>query len=470
MKQRKGLTLVELIISVALIGLVIALASQILLSAMPLPGKAIFEFEVQNKIRLLSQHVNVTIRDASATFALYRTNHNHLTAGWNYIIPSLDQTSVIEYIWNADTGTHDSRVIVEPQDGVTFNLVFRKLQPSDQDNLLQYDISVDVSGRTEAIRSEVEALNSLQVIDRGSTTYPANALAYRTDARPTMVSDVRAAVAMVFDKSGSMAWKLNGSSANDSSSDPNNWSRMKHLKIEAVRLVTELSANPNVYASLSPFSYTANDPQAMLPVRQNETASDVLINKINSMSANGYTNTGDGMRRGYYSIVNFNAGTTITTKNFMIILVDGCTNTYSVERIDRSGSTWTNVDYFEGDGNIAGEFDDSGWTTDFNKNLPDGRYYIGSDRNAYAEGYVSAIGSKIRAYGDTEYADEEPIQSYVIGFSSVTADHGSLGEIATATTGTTTYYTAGSPEALEAIFEDIQRDISDALWHIGGPN
>jgi hypothetical protein len=59
---------------------------------------------------------------------------------------------------------------------------------------------------------------------------------------------------------------------------------------------------------------------------------------------------------------------------------------------------------------------------------------------------------------------------YVIGFSSVSRDYDSLEDIALATSGEATYYEAGDVETLNGIFKAIGKDISDALWHIGGPN
>jgi hypothetical protein len=64
----------------------------------------------------------------------------------------------------------------------------------------------------------------------------------------------------------------------------------------------------------------------------------------------------------------------------------------------------------------------------------------------------------------------EAINVFVIGFSSKQSDYGSLEDIAMATRGDKVFYTADSQEALNQIFLSIQREISDALWHIGGPN
>lgn len=457
--RKQAFTLIELVISLSILVLIASIATGFLLPTMKLPDKALNEFEIQSKLRLLSQKVNTTIRDASATFALHRTSHSDLTSGWNYIIPSVDHTSIIEYVWNGSV--HVSRVIAAPLAGVTYDLQFSKINPSYADNLLEYKIIATINGTTREIKSEVEALNSLQVIDRGNLTNPSNTLAYRTDARPTEISDSQACVTMVLDKSGSMDWTMSGNTTSTTSNK-----RIYKMQQEAKRLIQGLSTNPNIYASIVPFASTANDPQAMLPVKVNDTANQVLLNKIDSLDANGGTNTGDGLRRAYYTQKAFNDAATKTTKNFMIVLVDGVTTFYSATRLNRD--SWGNVtiSYVTGNNNIEDRE-----LTSYNTTYANGRYAgHGDSLDADGTAYVNLMGSLIRNYGSGTTADKEPISVYVIGFSAVSADHGSLQDIARATTGGTTYYTAGDSAALEAIFASIAKDINDSLWHIGGPN
>jgi prepilin-type N-terminal cleavage/methylation domain-containing protein len=453
--RKRAFTLIEVVVSLTLLVLIMSIAVGFLLPTLRLPNQAVDEYDIQGKLRLLSQKVNYTIRDASATFALYRINHNNLTAGWNYIIPSTDHTSIVEYLWNGSA--HVAKVVAEPQAGVTYYLQFSKINPAYADNLLEYKVIATIDGETRELTSEVEALNSLQVIDRGNLTYPANTLAYRTDPRPTEISDVQASVTMVLDRSGSMDWTMGGGNTNTTSNK-----RIYKMKEEAKRLIQGLSSNPNIYASIVPFSSTANNPQAMLPVRVNDNANQVLINKIDSLTADGGTNTGDGLRRAYYIQKAFNDATTKTTKNFMIVLVDGVTTFFSATRWNSNGT----ILYVDGDNNI-----ENNEINYYNQTYSNGRYAgNGSSLDANGTAYVNLMGSKIRTYGSGVTADKEPIQVYVIGFSGVPADHGSLQNIAQATTGNSTYYTAGDSEALEAIFAAISKDISDSLWHIGGPN
>jgi len=480
LKNKKGFTILEVLAAIAIMGIALTMSYNLLIMPTRIQNKVGAEAEIQNKMRLLNQTITGVIRDASATFALPRANHTNLTEGWNYIIPSMDisttaSTSIIEYKWDEVTQTHIARTIAAPITGVTYNLVVTKLTPSYADNLIEYRIIANIDGQTRSIQSEVEALNSLQVIDRGNSTNPSNTLAYRLDPRPTQVSDVQAAVTMVLDLSGSMLKSMSGATLtsyyedeNRANTNPN--SRIYKLRVEAARLVNALSANANIYVSVVPFNNSANNAQPLLPARVNDTANAVLLDKVNNLRAEygKGTNTADGMRRAYYILDDFSKSTTKKTNNFMIILVDGVTTFYSAywARTDRYGNT-TQVSYFDGNNQIAGELD-------YNSHLSNTTIgYYGGEGNqttVWERNYVELIGGKIKNYGTGSTSAEEPIKVYVIGFSAVSADYGSLAHIASSSSDSDEYYTAGDSATLEAIFAGIQKDISDSLWHIGGPN
>lgn len=472
MKNQKGFTLLEVILSFALLGIIASITFSFLYASVDISSKTKEEYDVQSEIRLLSQKVDTIVKDSSATFALYRVDNDDLTPGWNYIIPIMDNppmpdySSIIEYKWNGTD--HDPNVIAAKQEGVTYKLEFSKLNASNVDNLLQYKIIATVNGQTREIQSEAEALNSLQVIDKGSLSHPANTLAYRVDPRPNEVSDVQAAVAMVLDQSGSMDYNMNGGSSSYANS------RMKKMKDEAIRLIQGLSTNPNIYVSIVPFSDTANGAQPMRHAWVNDTAYNVLIDQITAMDADGGTNTGDGMRRGYYAIKEYNDTATKTVNNFMIILVDGETTFFSAHKVN--GSIWSgisSIEYVMGNSNIENRQIDlsSLFFNDYGTRFINGRYAgNGSHLDTHGTAYVDEIGEMIRDYGVYTETDKEPIKVYVIGFSNDPHDYGSLGDIAYATSLSHTYYTAGDSATLEGIFANIQKDINDSLWHIGGPN
>ena len=539
MKNRKGITLVELLLAVALISLIIVPVTNFLLLGVKSHAITIDEFNIQSNTRLVSQKINSVIRDASAVFVLHREDDEMLTQEWNYIMLNEDHTKLLEYHWNDSSKTHE---VIELVTGI-------------------YDV------------------NALQVVDRSYLNL-GNALAYRYDSRIGEASNAQAVVSMVLDRSGSMDDNMQGNSTSTTSAK-----RITKMKAEAVRLVEALSKNTNINISIIPFSSTANNPGDMLSANKNLSS---IKSTINALTASGGTNTGDAIRRGYYQIKNFNEkeeNKNRTNKNFMIILVDGVTTFASVNKVNEivstpidqgnnytidgytygrhstqynsiyfyydagdtyndgnydytkygsktekgstsfqgnrgedlySGSAYKgssydqtvrgnlrtyeydrytssgsgsnrrytyyykyyeyeyrrynyryngvkSEDYVTGDNNINNS--EAGNNVDYR---PDGRYAgKGNSLDPWGTEYVNMIGDMVKEYKE---GTNEAIQVYVIGFSAKTADLGSLGDIAMATRGDNVFYEAGDEKALETIFKAIQRDITDALWHIGGPN
>lgn len=495
MMRRKGFTLIELIIVIAISGLVFIGATNTIIFAMRVHEMSVVEFDIQSNLRLLSHKINEDSRDSAGAFILYRENANNMTAGWNYIMLNADKTKVLEYRWDEATSTHVVDEIYSGAPGVTLDLTFEKSNAPDEDKLVIFSLSLTYKGQTRTIDSEVESINALQVVDRAYGKV-ANTLSYRNDKRVTEISNAQAAVAMVLDISGSMDRKLDGSSTSKSEDK-----RLTKMKVEALRLIDNLAKNPNVYISLNPFSTTANDSKEMLKAQANNGTNSAITGYFSSddFDAGGGTNTGDGIRRAYHRIKEFNEkqeNLNRTNKNFMIVLVDGATTFASVDKV-----YW---DLYRTSSELGGTFTSDGITYTKYRTSGNDRYYCGYDLNrtifrmgnsntnsdtadekdyeTYANGaivgngsyidpigtaYVDEIGELVRAYKkDTE----EAIKVYVIGFSSVANDTASLEDIAVATSGSTKYYTAGSSEALQSIFSAIQKDISDALWHIGGPN
>lgn len=315
-------------------------------------------------------------------------------------------------------------------------------------------------------------------------------------------------------------------------------SRLKVLKEEATKMIETLAEYENIYLSISPFSATANSEvgdniNEMLNLKSNK---DIFISAnnsiINRLIAKGGTNTGDGMRRGFSSIVNFNneiQNEDKTTKNFMIILVDGDTTFATItERVNivyketnsnknhkgsitlnigtpneriynhvktEKNSFWWWVDYThyyrcDGDNHTTNY-------TELDKNVGDysgtdyisGNPYYGLKENDYkpdgkvigngetlddyGKEYVSTIGKMIREYRNTR---DDGIETFIVGFSNDTSLKG-LQQIADATQSkygpygsNYKYYKADTAEALQTVLDEIKFQISEALWHIGGPN
>lgn len=494
MKVRKGLTIVEILLALALISIIIVAGTNFLLIGVKSHAITIDEFNVQSKTRLVSSKINSVIRDASGVFVLYREDAENLTEEWNYIMLSEDHTKLLEYAWDDSSNTHVTRDLVTGINDVSFDLEFIKRNPSDVDKLLEFNLIVKTGGKERIINTELESINALQVIDR-SYLNEGNTLSFRYDSRLDEASNAQAVVSMVLDTSGSMDYNMYGNSTWNSSNK-----RITKMKAEAIRLVDELAKNTNIYISTIPFSSTANNPKEMLQASSNLST---IKTSINGFSANGGTNTGDGIRRGYYQIKEFNEreiNKNKTNKNFMIVLVDGVTtfastheiirdeiyysssqgsyviyngNRYDYNRVesywdwftlrDRYYYRFEEIEYVEGNNNIQ-----NSQMMANNSRSEIGKYAgDGSSLDPWGTEYVDIIGNMVKVYKE---GTNEAIQVYVIGFSAKTADHASLEDIAMATRGDDVYYEAGDSAALEEIFKAIQRDITDALWHIGGPN
>ncbi len=576
MKERKGFTLVELLIVLALMSIIITFGTGYLTFGSKGHSMTFEEFNIQSDLRIVSQKINSIIREASATFILHREDAELLTDEWNYIMLNEDKTGLFEYNWNPTTKKHDKIERAGSVDGSTLELLFDKDSNPDEDKLIQFTLTLKKGDKERVLETELESLNSLQIIDR-SYDKAGNTLAYRYDTRVDNVSNAQAVVGMVLDTSGSMAKTMSNDPADDLSPNANKHSRIKKMKAEAVRLVEKLAEKPNIYISTIPFSYTANNPHAMLNVK---TSLTTIKHNIDDLKAKGGTNTGDGIRRAYYRISDFNEleeNKNRTNKNFMIILVDGVTTLASVTRVvnetitiptdvgkvynyegydyikpsrDRDAINTITVYKDEGDSYTVGTTEYSKAKTTEYREVPHttykgssytvretigrteyqveyiydrteesywggNRYYYkaykyeyksynytfngvrkddyftgdnnistlwASNNTYYSGGAYAGDGSNLDPWG-TEYVDiigemvkkykeetNEAIKVYVIGFSAIEDDYGSLKDIALATRGDDTYYEAGDSAALESIFNSIQRDISDALWHIGGPN
>lgn len=524
MKKRAGVTLIELLITLALVSFIFVGVVNLFLITTKTHAKSLDEFNVQSTVRIISQSVNGIIRDSSGIFLLDKEYPDdsvdleaYLTESWNYLMLNGDKTKLIEWVWNDDTKEHKERIVIDAFQNVSYDLVYNKESAANEDRLLGYTLDVNVNGQKRIITSELEGVNTLQIIDRSYGGIP-NTLAYREDSRLTDIAIAQAAVSFVIDKSGSMSDNLSPGK-----------SKMTVLKEEATKMVEGLSEYENIWLSISPFATTANSDTGdktneMFKVKANI---DTFINDndsiIKKLSTGGGTNTGDGMRRGLSTIVKFNEESDNQdkiTKNFMIILVDGDTtyataterinNEYRIEtsssshspeiilnagtenervynyvRTTSSGFLWwvTYTHYYscacanhttyytllhENVGKTSAGLQENVYEAK-GKVVGNGSNY---DTN-YGKPYVDIIGDMIKEYRNTR---DDGIDVFIIGFSTSATPTG-LQDLANATKsihgthgGTYKYYKADTAEALETVLNEIKFQISDALWHIGGPN
>lgn len=467
-KSKSAFTLLELIIVIALLGLVITMAYSMLGFGRKILNKSEEEYNFQFSTRIALQSTSNIIRYSTAVFTIPKSSFraDNLDSGWDYIgihqvqitpsqngNPAVMGNEIVKYQYDQATNTHISKVLVAAVPNVSYQFVFNKVNPHDEDSLLQFTIksipvgSVDDHGNPIAsltITSEVEARNSLQVIDLSTNLDPAAAIAFRNQER---AKSVVGHVAMVLDTSGSMADALNGHSPGYFNGD----SRISILRDQAKELVNKFAQEDNIDISLIPFSTSANDPHNFLNAK---TSASALINIINGLRAGGGTNTGDGLRRAYWNLKAHNAEVAagVTPSNYVIILVDGVTTFYSV--ISNSNRAYLTVN-----GNInEGCLDRGYYEYDPHGQIAGNGAYLDSG----GTGYVNTIGAYLNT---SSFA-----KAYVIGFSSKPSELNSVNDIASACGAPSSrVFTANSSDALNQVFETIRSDIVNDLWYLQGP-
>lgn len=446
MVQKRGITLIELIICIGLLTLIIGIAFTMTNFGRISMNKSVDEYDLQASMRIAAEKTNRFVRNSTAIFTIpqSRFSETNLTKGWDYLaIKNVAAGSeIVLYKYNSSTEEHDIQILVAPQKDITYKLYFKKNNPIEKDKLLNLTIQGIFSSGTKKISvdTELEALNALQVVDNGTSLDPAVALAYRGDDRP---ASVVGHIAMVLDSSGSMAWSLSG--------DPNPYyssRRIDILKSDAKDLIDEFATEKNIDISLVPFSTSANNPK---PFRNAYIETGSLKSDINSLDAYGGTNTGDGLRRAYWGLKNHTAPSGVTASNYVIVLVDGVTTFASVE-------SRSNRNFITGDGNVNEGFLDT-YPDAYNGQIEGN----GNHLDAYGTAYVNTIGSMLKAGNFAKV--------YVIGFSSRIEDLDSVNDIATACGAPSTrVFEANSSDALSNIFTTIRQEIVNDLWYLQGPS
>lgn len=474
MKQsNKGVTLVELVIVLALLTFGIGIAVNMILFSRNAQAKTLEEFDFQSEMRQSSQIVNDEIRNSTVVFAVPQNTFNNKKAMWNYI-GLKDSKTLVQYTWNDSANNHDEKILYKSDKDISLNLMFKKKNLDSK--LIEFTLQGYIDGKSDpkmTIKSELEAFNSLVVEDGGTPSYPATALAYRTDDTPGPTTKagkkVVAAVTLVLDKSGSMDDDMNGDETTArwewelvwKTRWEWSWSEWKWVEVEyqdwewvwvegrptekriyilkdkANKLVNQFENN--VYVSIIPYSSNANGTHTFRNAKDGITN---LQSDISSLQANGGTNIGDGMRRGFYALkkisqnpnqIDSSLPSNTEVIPYLIVLTDGEPTFYS----------WENKDYKTSDGDITRV------------------YGPGSGYTPETTGYVKRIADDLIKGGGLN------IRTYAIGFTAVPSEITQAKNIAIHTNGK--YYEANSDVQLEEIFDEIGGTILKEMWHIYGP-
>ncbi|NLF35045.1 MAG: prepilin-type N-terminal cleavage/methylation domain-containing protein, partial [Clostridiales bacterium] len=239
--KNAGMTLVEVIVAVALLGVVVTGSYSVINFARLYLQKSQTEYQFQFATRYTLQKTSDAIRYSTAVFTIPDSSFaaDNLDSGWDYIgiLETAEGQEIVRYTYDIDSDSHLTTVLVPAQQDVGYEFVFTKVNPSDEDSLLQFSIrsypagSVDSHGEAVpavTITSEVNSVNSLQIIDLSTPPYyPAVAIAFRAQER---IQSVVGHVAMVLDTSGSMERGMDGVTGHTPR-------RIDVLKTQAVTLI-----------------------------------------------------------------------------------------------------------------------------------------------------------------------------------------------------------------------------------------
>lgn len=479
MNNRKGITLIELIMALALLSMIILVSFNILSFGSMVQKKSVSETEIQGSLRLISEHINKTIRFATKVHTIPRSSFQYSEDGVrdpnsNYIGVTKNGNVVIDLLGDEVDDPREVEYIIKKQKDIDYEITFNPKHDKIIDKILPFSIKAIKDGKTiSEITSEVEVLNALNIEDLGSENDPAVAIAYSIldpvkQKRIGISPD--AYVSMVIDVSGSMDWGMDGKSDKSTS-------RLTILKEKATIMVDKLaSMGFNIHISIVPFSNNANNPKNFKNVK---IASDLeeLAGEIDKLTASGATNTGDGMRRGYYQLKNKTEGLDQTKiSQHMMILVDGGTNYDTREILERRRPTIFGIPigpYRVHFSQLAKEDKNT------NNNIVVGNYYensVSENNNNYTK-FIG--GNLIKNY---TYEDDgeikQAINTFVIGFSNDTNDHGSLQSIGESTNAkefenddgsVTPYIIAKDGIDLEFALEEFGKQILNDLWMITRP-
>ncbi|MGI6571817.1 MAG: VWA domain-containing protein [Caldicoprobacterales bacterium] len=458
--NRKGITLIELILSMALVGLVIVGSTSVLIFSNKVHRKSVTEYDIQASARLITEHTNRIARFSTAVFTIPKSSFrpDNLTKGWSYIGVLDDAVVLYEYGEKDGVIGHHLTELVPANPNITYSIQFHKSQTDVDEKIIGYSIQGFVKGKSVEldengnpvghinIFSQTESLNSLQVIHRGTALDPAVALAFRSDTRDAAEYEIIqpvAQVTMVLDVSGSMNYRMDGNTTNN-----NSLRRITYLKSAASELIEKFAASEYpVYMALVPFSTHADNPGEFQHV---QTKKNALLSEVNGLIADGGTNTGDGIRRAYYRILQGRENPDFSERvvsDYIIILVDGVT-TFATRTGWQSSSP-----YRTSDGNIGSPYNRYDY------------YYshihgLGNELCPQGTAYVNLMGSYV--------VNDGKIKVFVIGFSSRSSDLASVDDIVEAT-GAEPKFLAGNLDELNLAFEQIQKEIISDLWYIDGP-
>jgi prepilin-type N-terminal cleavage/methylation domain-containing protein len=482
MKNRKGVTLLELILALALISIIIIIGTNVFIIGNKAQRASVSEADVQANTRLVSEQINNITRFATKTHTIPRSSFQYYEVRdpvTSYIGITKEGHVVIDE--PGESGQpRKIKYLAKKQEGIDYEIVFDKVLDADgnqMDTLLSFSIVGKRDGKIiNEIVSKVDVLNSINIEHLGTPSDPAVAIAYSMvdpGSQEWIEMSPDAYITLVLDQSGSMDWDMDGKSTSI-----NNNRRIEILKEKALKMIDRLAAlDFNIYVSIVPFSYNANNPHDFknLQVQSELTQVKAIINGLN---ADGNTNTGDGIRRAYYQLKN-KADSLISSNQIdhvsditqhMMVLVDGATNLETKTVTGTFFGFITDSQHTLSNGNVGGS---DPWTGSVGSHYS---FSTSTNNNSY----ITYFGNnRVKTYTfEFEGVQKQAINTFVIGFSNKSSDHVSLEAIGNAITGKEfehsdgtmkPYILATNADELDFAFEQFESEVENSLWVITRP-
>ena len=214
-KGNKGLTLIELLLSLALVSFVIIISTNILMVGMKSQDLSVKEYAVQSEIRIAAEKTNEIVRYSKAVFAVpksFVSSESTMDPGWSYLMASLDGRRIVTMEYDEDLSKHVERTLINESEGTFYYLSFDKTDSANSDTVISYRIysyNKDQSGQKTdeklIYETTVETVNAIQIVDKGTETSPSVALAFRNDGQTSGKGKNQIAyITIVIDVSNSM--------------------------------------------------------------------------------------------------------------------------------------------------------------------------------------------------------------------------------------------------------------------------
>ncbi len=132
MKNSRGFTLLELILAMSLTMIVLVAVGSVMVFGMNVHRNTMVELDVQANIRKVSAKINETTRYATSTHAVPMSSFHAgvRDADWSYLGVTASGEVVLDVPGSTPSSPRNVQVIAPAQDGVTYRIVFERVEES----------------------------------------------------------------------------------------------------------------------------------------------------------------------------------------------------------------------------------------------------------------------------------------------------------------------------------------------------